>query len=72
MTGEPDLSGSRASGEPTKTSTTQSADEGAGEEPKKPYLKPSFEYERVFETMALRCGKVASTERLCHFNRKTS
>jgi hypothetical protein len=39
---------------------------------KKPYLKPAFERERVFETMALTCGKVQSTQRSCHQNRKHS
>jgi hypothetical protein len=39
---------------------------------KKPYVKPSFEYERVFETMALACGKLSSTQAQCRFNRKNS
>jgi hypothetical protein len=39
---------------------------------KKPYLKPSFEREHVFETMALACGKVASTQGACHMNHKNS
>jgi hypothetical protein len=26
---------------------------------KKPYRKPEFRFERVFETMALACGKIA-------------
>ena len=39
---------------------------------KKPYVKPSFEYERVFETMALACGKLAPTQAQCRFNRKNS
>ena len=26
--------------------------------PKKPYVKPSFRYERVFETAPLKCGNV--------------
>ena len=34
---------------------------------KKPYVKPSFEYERVFETMALACGKVR-TQSNCRFS----
>jgi hypothetical protein len=42
---------------------------GAG---KKPYRKPEFRYERVFETMALACGKMSPTELQCRFNRKTS
>jgi hypothetical protein len=39
---------------------------------RKPYLKPTFQFERVFETMALSCGKVNSTQGQCRFNRKTS
>jgi hypothetical protein len=39
---------------------------------KKPYQKPEFRYEQVFETMALSCGKVSPTEFQCRFNRKTS
>lgn len=45
--------------------------EGRGT-PKKPYQKPAFRYERVFETMALSCGKVSPTEFQCRFNRKSS
>jgi len=39
---------------------------------KKPYLKPAFLHERVFETMALACGKVSATQFQCRFNRKLS
>ena len=39
---------------------------------KKPYQKPSFRHERVFETMALACGKIGPTQAQCRFNRKTS
>jgi len=39
---------------------------------KKPYQKPEFRYEKVFETMALSCGKVNPTEFQCRFNRKSS
>ena len=39
---------------------------------KKPYLKPSYEFERAFETMALSCGKVNITQMQCKFNRKNS
>lgn len=42
------------------------------EEGKKPYEKPAFSYERVFETMALTCGKVSPTQGTCHHNRKNS
>lgn len=39
---------------------------------KKPYGKPTFRYERVFETMALSCGKVSPVQFQCRFNRKNS
>jgi hypothetical protein len=39
---------------------------------KKPYVKPMVRHERVFETMALSCGKVQNTSGACHFNRRTS
>jgi hypothetical protein len=38
---------------------------------KKPYQKPAFRYERVFETMALACGKGLATA-VCKHNKKTS
>ena len=44
----------------------------AGTAAKKPYLKPAFRHEKVFETMALACGKVQSTQAGCKFNRKNS
>ena len=39
---------------------------------KRPYQKPTFRYERVFETMALACGKISGTTGPCHSNRKNS
>jgi hypothetical protein len=39
---------------------------------KKTYLKPGFRHERVFETTALSCGKVNSTQLTCQSSRKTS
>jgi hypothetical protein len=39
---------------------------------KKPYVKPEVRHERVFETMALACGKVRATQAQCRFNRKRS
>ena len=39
---------------------------------KAPYQKPLFRYENVFETSALSCGKVQSTQGPCHTNRKIS
>jgi hypothetical protein len=39
---------------------------------RKRYQKPALRYERVFETSALTCGKVQTTQSGCHQNRKTS
>jgi len=39
---------------------------------KKPYQDPAFRYERVFETMALSCGKVDPTNFHCRFRRMNS
>jgi hypothetical protein len=39
---------------------------------KKPYTKPEFRYERVFETLALACGKLHGSQGQCRFNRKRS
>lgn len=39
---------------------------------RKPYQKPAFRCESVFETTALACGKISVTQKQCRFNRKTS
>ncbi|HZD49521.1 MAG TPA: hypothetical protein VE178_12335 [Silvibacterium sp.] len=39
---------------------------------KKPYHKPAFRFERVFETRALACGKVSTTQGQCAHNTKSS
>lgn len=39
---------------------------------KKPYVKPAFRHERVFETMALACGKISATQASCRTNRRNS
>jgi hypothetical protein len=39
---------------------------------KKPYHPPTLRFERAFETLALTCGKVQTTQSGCHQNRKTS
>jgi hypothetical protein len=39
---------------------------------RKPYHKPAVRYERVFETNALTCGKVQTTQSGCHASRKNS
>lgn len=39
---------------------------------REPYEKPDFQYERVFETMALACGKSNPTQGQCRLSRKQS
>jgi hypothetical protein len=39
---------------------------------KRPYVKPGFRREQVFETMALACGKINATQSQCRGNRKAS
>jgi hypothetical protein len=39
---------------------------------KKPYVKPAFRFERVFETQALSCGKVLGQSSQCNTNSKFS
>lgn len=51
---------------------TQPARSDSQKKTKKPYRKPEFRHERVFETMALQCGKISPTQGQCKFNRKAS
>jgi hypothetical protein len=46
--------------------------DGAKSKPKRPYVKPAFQHEKVFETMALACGKLGPTQAQCRFNRRNS
>jgi hypothetical protein len=39
---------------------------------KKSYIKPAFQFERVFETQALTCGKAHSHGTSCKLNPKNS
>jgi hypothetical protein len=41
-------------------------------QPRKPYVKPAYRRERVFETMALACGKISGTQAQCRSLLKTS
>lgn len=40
--------------------------------PKKPYRKPVVRREQIFETQALLCGKIQTTQRQCQLLRKNS
>lgn len=46
--------------------------EGAAPGAKKRYVKPEFRHEKVFETMALSCGKMQSSSGGCHGVKKSS
>lgn len=49
------------------------AQQPASRRPKRPYVRPSFRWEPLaFETMALSCGKISSTQHQCHSNIKNS
>jgi hypothetical protein len=39
---------------------------------KKPYQKPALRFERVFETRALTCGKISTTQFACAHSQKNS
>jgi hypothetical protein len=39
---------------------------------RKPYQKPAFQFERVFETMALSCGKTAGAGVNCQHGRSNA
>lgn len=54
---QPENTGARAESEPTRN--------------RKPYQKPAFRFERVFETMALACGKI-QTGPTCATMKETS
>jgi hypothetical protein len=58
-------------GEPTQEEAAARA-ESKVTRGRKPYQKPAFRFERVFETMALSCGKVNSTQSQCRNSRKNS
>ena len=53
----------------TKEQSNQSPNQSSV---RKPYEKPAFRHERVFETQALTCGKINATQRQCASNRKNS
>lgn len=57
---------------PERISTESSAPSVPAGEDRKPYWKPSFCYEQVFETMALQCGKVGPTSAACNVVKKAS
>ena len=57
---------------PTQRDGEAGAESACARREKKPYRKPSYRFERVFETMALSCGKKSPVEFQCRFNRRNS
>ena len=60
---------------PIRPEHDEAGDAGTGDarpRPRKPYVKPSFVREAVFETTALACGKINPTIRQCNLVRKNS
>jgi hypothetical protein len=61
---------------PPKTQANADSDPGPQtQQPvrtRKPYVKPGFVREEVFETTALACGKINPTIRQCNLVRKNS
>ena len=56
-----------------RNSTEQAVGSAAAAAPgRKPYCKPSFRSEQVFETMALQCGKQQGTSGACNLVRIAS
>ena len=51
-------------------SSDKTTDSGTPGSSKKKYVKPAFRHERVFETMALACGKISRVEGQCHFGNR--
>jgi len=47
-------------------------DAAPGSGDRKPYSKPSFRFEQVFETMALQCGKISGTSAACNSSKMVS
>ena len=56
---------------PSKTSAPAPAGAPAADT-RQPYVKPAFQHEPVFETMALACGKVNITQNSCRGRRNAS
>ena len=48
------------------------AESDRARQPRRPYVRPDFVREEVFETTALACGKINPTIRQCNLVRKNS
>jgi len=63
---------SRESDMPLDNQKATAQELGKRGKPKRPYQKPAFRFEKVFETRALACGKISATQSQCRFNRRNS
>jgi hypothetical protein len=54
------------------TGTQRDAPSGVDQGVRKPYQKPAFTREQLFETMALACGKINTTITACRIVKKSS
>ncbi len=50
---------------PLDTPHSEPVQPAAAAQAKRPYVKPAFHHEQVFETMALACGKLRGTQGQC-------
>lgn len=57
-----------------KVRPVESQNQGEANQPRrmKHYKQPAFQFERVFETQALSCGKIHSHGTACKLNPKSS
>ena len=69
---KPELKGRSMSKEREVDTSVDRTPLSGPESPKRPYQKPMFRHEGVFETMALACGKINSTQSQCQHILKTS
>ena len=62
----------RVSGHMNSDHPKMPSDRQSGDAVKRLYVKPAFRHEQVFETMALACGKISTTQLQCRSLRKAS
>jgi len=58
--------------ENNQTDASAHGEDSAEQKSKKPYSRPAFQYEKVFETMALACGKIGLATSGCAGSPKAS
>jgi len=61
-----------SSDKPSNLSSSSGRRAGTQAAIRKPYQKPDFRFERVFEILALSCGKIYTTQAQCKYQPKLS